>query len=183
MQPTRAGVAFALCRAAKRSPRSALGAMLTLTLAGAVGLGLIEFRTDGQALVPRVDLAVRFDAEVRAEFGLGDPIVVHIETTHAAGIYNVHTLRLVQDLCTALADLPEFGPQKIMSLATEARPSVHPGTPRFRRLLDPFPDTPELMDRLTGDFRTGAGGPHAHPGRRGAEPAFSPGCPALLPSD
>lgn len=138
-------------RGAVRFPRGALAAALALAIAGALGLVRLELRTDGRALAPPDDPTVRFDAALRRDFGLRDPLVVYLETSHPNGIYNTDTLARLGDLSAALAELPAAGPAHVMSLATEARPRVHPGTLRFRPLLDPWPDTPERMDDLRED--------------------------------
>lgn len=133
-------------------PRLAVAALLAVTLAAAPGLARLTLRTDGHALVPPEDPAVVFDAEVRRHFDLRDPIVVLIETTHPDGIYNPETMRRVAELTQALAALPEIGERWVMSLATEHRDRVYPGTLKFRPYLDPLPETPEQMATLRGDI-------------------------------
>ncbi len=132
-------------------PRLALAGIALLTLAAAPGLAFLEWRTDGHALVPADDPAVRFDAEVRREFHLRDPIVVLLETSHSDGIYNPETLRRLQDLTAVLARLDGIGPDQVVSLATEHRDRLYPNTLIFRPFLDPFPATPELLSVLKSD--------------------------------
>ena len=55
----------------------------------------LELRTDGHALVPPRDPTVLFDAAVREDFGIRDPLVVLVETSHPDGIYNAATLKSV----------------------------------------------------------------------------------------
>ncbi len=141
----------ALPRAAIARPRSALALFGALTALGALGLPRLVLRTDGAALVPPGDPVVRFDAGVRERFGVRDPVVVWIETEHPDGIFNPETLRSVAVLTEDLSRLPGVGALHVMSLASEARPRVFPGTLRFRRLLDPFPDTPETLRWLRDD--------------------------------
>ncbi len=144
---------LALCRAAARFPRATLGLIAAMTVLAGAGLLSLELRTAGQALVPRSDPVVLSDAEVRRHFGLRDSIVVLIESHHPEGIYNRETLSRLRDLSNDLAAIPGIGSEWVMSLASEARPRVYPGTFRFRPLLDPFPDTPELMERLRADIK------------------------------
>ena len=90
------GSAFGFDRLAVYSidhPRRVIAAFLALVLLAAPGLLRLQLRTDGHALVPPEDPAVRFDAEVRRHFGLRDPIVVVLETPHRDGIFNADTLR------------------------------------------------------------------------------------------
>ncbi len=133
-------------------PRRTITAMLLIVAAAAPGLLRLELRTDGHALVPPEDPAVRFDAEVREHFGLRDQFVVLLETSHPDGVYNPATLKRLQRMTEAVAALPEVGPEHVMSLATEPRDRVYPGTLKFRPFLDPLPDTPELIEQLKGDL-------------------------------
>ncbi len=134
-----------------RRPRLAIALLAVPVLAAAPGLLRLEVRTDGHALVPRDDPAVLADAEIREHFGLRDPILVLIETSHPDGIYNPETLASVQQISDALIELPGIEPRDVTSLATEHRDRVHRGTLNFRTYLDPPPDSPELMATLRGD--------------------------------
>lgn len=133
-------------------PRSALAAVALLTISAAPGLGLLAIRTDGHALAPIDDPAVRFDAEVRREFHLRDPIIVLLETSHPDGIYNPATLRRLQGLTEVLGQLAGIGTDNVVSLATERRDRLYPGTLIFRPFLDPFPDTDRLLEILRSDI-------------------------------
>ena len=135
-----------------RRPRLAIAVAVAAVAAAVPGLWRLEVRTDGHALVPRDDPAVALDAEIREHFGLRDPIVVLIETAHPDGVYNLDTLASVQEISDALATLDGVGPHDVVSLATERRDRVYPGTLNFRPYLDPLPDTPELMTALRSDI-------------------------------
>ena len=147
---------FRLTEAAVARPRATLLLALAAVLAAAPGLGRLELRTDGRALVAPGDPAVRLDAEVHARFGLRDPIVVLIETGDPAGIWNPATLGRVRDVTAALARLPGVGPEHVNSLATEKRDRVYPGTLDFRPFLDPPPTTPELVAEAREDVAAAA---------------------------
>jgi predicted RND superfamily exporter protein len=140
-----------LTRASIRHPWRAIAALLAVVALAAPGLLRLELRTDGHALVPPDHPVVRTDAGIREHFGLRDPIVVLVETSHPKGIYNLDTLRRVQKLSEALAALEGIGPGNVLSLAYERRDRVYPGTLNFRPFLDPLPDTPELMETFRGD--------------------------------
>ncbi len=133
-------------------PRRAIVLLLAATFLAAPGLLRLELRTDGHALVPPADPVVHFDAEVREHFHLRDPIVVFIETRHPEGIYNPATLERVRELTDALSRIEGIEPERLMSLATEHRNRVYPGTLNFRPFLDPFPETPRLMEQLRTDI-------------------------------
>jgi uncharacterized protein len=145
-----------LAEASMARPRRAIAAMTVVTLAMAPGLLRLQLRTDGHALMPVDDPEILFDAEVRAHFHLRDPIVVLVESSRPEGIYNQDTLRRVRDLSAALARLPGVGKDEVMSLATEHRDRVYPGTLNFRPYLDPLPDTPQLLETLRGDVAAAA---------------------------
>ncbi|MFL6259605.1 MAG: efflux RND transporter permease subunit [Thermoanaerobaculia bacterium] len=133
-------------------PRGTILAFALLTLLAAPGLLRLQLRTDGHALVPAGDPAVRFDAEVRRHFGLRDPIVVVLQTPRPNGIFNTGTLRRVKDLTADLEKLGGVPAGGVTSLATEKRDRVYPGTLNFRPFLDVVPETPEEMALFRGDL-------------------------------
>jgi hypothetical protein len=133
-------------------PRRVIGAFAVLVLLAAPGLFRLQLRTDGHALVPPDDPAVRFDAEVRRHFGLRDPIVVVLETGRPDGLFDPGVLRRLRDLTAALEKVPGVPPGGVTSLATEKRDRVYPGTLDFRPFLDEVPETPEQMEIFRGDL-------------------------------
>jgi uncharacterized protein len=149
------GSAFGFDRLAYYSidhPRRVILGFVVLVLLAAPGLFRLQLRTDGHALVPPDDPAVRFDAEVRRHFGLRDPIVVVLQTPRPNGIFNTDTLRRVHDLTAALERLDGVPAGGVTSLATEKRDRVYPGTLKFRPFLDVVPETPEEMALFRGDL-------------------------------
>lgn len=134
-------------------PRRALAVMVGLTLLAAPGLLRLELRTDGHSLVPPDDPAVRVDAEVRERFGLRDPVLVVVVTDHPDGIFNPGTLGRVAELTVALAQIEGIGPGHVMSLATEKRERLDPGTDlSFRSFLDPLPEDARGLALLRQDL-------------------------------
>ncbi len=133
-------------------PRRVIAAFAVLVLLAAPGALRLQLRTDGHALVPPDDPAVRFDAEVRRHFGLRDPIIVVLETGKPDGIFNPGTLRRLRDLAVALEKVPGVPPGGVTSLATEKRDRVYPGTLDFRPFLDEVPETPAQMEIFRGDL-------------------------------
>jgi uncharacterized protein len=132
-------------------PRLAIGLVAAATLLAAPGLARLEVRTDGRSLAPPDDPAVVFDALVHRHFDLRDPIIVLVETADPAGIYNPATLARLAGLTAALGRLPEVGPERVVSLATERRDRFYPNSLVFRPFLDPLPTTPRLMELLRSD--------------------------------
>lgn len=133
-------------------PRTTIAAVLMLTLAAMAGLSRLELRMDGRALVPSDDPAVLFDREVREVFGVRDPLVILLESRRPEGIYHPVFLRRLIDVTEAVRGLAGVPDEQIVSLATERRDRVYPGTLSFRPFLDPFPDTPVLLERLKEDI-------------------------------
>src|SRR6202035_3176335 len=141
----------ALSQASIRRPRLTLALLAGFALAAAPGLARLEVRTDGRALAPAPDPAVRLDAAVRQHFGVRDPLVVLIEASHPRGVWNPATMRHLKRLSDSLAAVEGIGPEHVVSLATERRDRVYPGTLEFRPYLDPIPDTPAQMALLEQD--------------------------------
>ncbi|MBI4605406.1 MAG: MMPL family transporter [Planctomycetes bacterium] len=139
-------------RLAVARPRCVIAAVLLATLAVAPGLRRLEVRTDGRELAPRDAPEVLFDASVRAEFGLEDPVVVLIRSERPEGIFHPAPLRLVEELTRELAALPGVGSSGVMSLATEPGDRHRPGSLDYLRLLEPLPQTREECERLRGDL-------------------------------
>lgn len=142
---------FALARASIARPGRALAVAAVALLLLAPGLARLELRTDGAALVPSGDPAVAADREIRDRFGLLDPVVVLVESSHPDGIYNPETLRRIHDLSRRLAALDGVAPERVLSLATERSYRYHREPPAYRAFLDPLPRTPSELARVRGD--------------------------------
>ena len=126
---------------------------MLITLAIAPGVVRLAVRTDGHALVPTHAPEVQIDRAIRQEFATEDPIVVLIKSDDPGGIFNVHTLRLIQDLTDEFGEIEGIRPTDLFSLATEHGHRVRPGTLKARRFLEPLPTTPERLDQLRDDLR------------------------------
>lgn len=133
-------------------PRTVLAAVALLTLAAMTGLSRLELRMDGRALVPPDSPAVLFDREVREVFGVRDSLVILLESRRPEGIYHPDFLRRLIAVTEAVRGLPGVPDEQIVSLVTERRDRVYPGTLEFRPFLDPFPGTPMLLEQLRGDI-------------------------------
>ena len=90
-----------LYRYSIRNPRRVAVIALLATLAIAPGTVRLRLRTDGHALVPADAPEVLLDKSVRDLFDAEDLIVVLIKSDDARGIFNPHTLRLIDELTTA----------------------------------------------------------------------------------
>ena len=142
-----------LSRYAIRHPLLVMAVALLAALAVAPGVLKLNIRTDGHALVPAEAKAIQIDAEIRRTFSLEDPVIVLIRTDDPHGIFNAHTIKLVQTLTTAIEGMDGVEPWNVLSLATEHSDRVKPGTLIFRRFLDPLPGTRKELDLLRDDLR------------------------------
>ena len=134
-----------------RHPRTVVLAASLLTLGVAPGILQLKLRTDGHALVPFDAVEVGTDAEIRRQFGVHDPVVVAIQSNHPDGLFNTRTLSLVQRLTQKFLTLPGVRPADLFSLDTETNDRVFTGTLRFRRFLEPLPETAEDLATLKAD--------------------------------
>ena len=124
-----------------------------ITVSIVPGIRHLRLRTDGHALVPAGAPAIQYDQAIRDEFGVEDPIVVVIRSAPPDGIFNVHTLELVQDLTAQFERIPGIHAANLFSLATEHGGRVVPGTLKFRRFLEPLPRTSQELAQLREDLR------------------------------
>jgi hypothetical protein len=85
---------------------------------------------------------------IREEFGVRDLLVVVVQTSDPAGVFNARTLQHVAALTRELQAIPSVRPEDVTSLATEPGDRVHTGTLDFRTWLDPLPKTPEESSDL-----------------------------------
>lgn len=129
-----------------------LAGALLLVVAALPGLGRLRLETRGGSLVPRGAPELRADREVRAAFGLGDPIFVVVDTGRPEGIFAPAVLARVRELTIALADLPGLAPGGVVSLASERIDRHEPGQPSFPTFLDPLPETAAGLARLRRDL-------------------------------
>ncbi len=149
-----------LHRRAIAHPKTTLLVALAVLLICVPGVTQLQLRTDGHALVPVDAPAVETDREIRARFGVEDPIVILVRSEHRDGIFNSETLQLVRDLTEVVESARDVGFTSVSSLATErgdrygpSDPNAKPHVPRPRRFLDPVPDSPETLAELRDDLR------------------------------
>lgn len=134
-------------------PRRVIASAVLLSAVVSPGVLRLRLRTDGHALVPHDAPEIVVDRAIREDFGIDDPVVVVIHSNDSSGIFNSHTLALLDDLTTIFKAMDGIRQGNVFSLATEYGDRVFPGTLRFRRLLEPLPTTPEELERLRDDIR------------------------------
>lgn len=117
------------------------------------GLPRLRLHTDGHALVPHGAPEFRIDEQIRAEFGILDPLVVLVSSTHPDGIFNQDTLQFVRDVTLAVSSVNGVTPATVTSLATEVGFRHLPNSLKFATLLDPLPESGSDIARLRDDVR------------------------------
>ena len=100
-------------------PRTVLVVCL-LAIGGALAaLPGLTRDTSAEAFISPDEPAVVYRKKVQEIFGLADPIVVAILNDGPNGIFNPHTLALVQTLSEEIADLPGINADRVTSLSTQ----------------------------------------------------------------
>lgn len=136
-----------------RWPKTTVILFSVVVLAAAPGVLRLRLRTDGHALIPTNAPEIATDRAIRDAFGVEDPLVVLIRTDGPDGIFNAHTIALVQQLTDEFRLIEGIRPFDLFSLATEHGDRVRPGTLYFRRFLEPPPTSREDLNRLRDDLR------------------------------
>lgn len=129
-------------------PRTVLALILLGWLALLLGLTRLEIATDGRALVSPEAPAVGIARAIDNEFGVGDELVLVVESRDTRGIWNTATLRRLCDLARGLALVDGVDAKSIQSLATERGDRVLPGTLETIPWFEPWPETPEQLAAL-----------------------------------
>ncbi len=134
-----------LYRYSIRNPRRVIAAAVLITAAVAPGVARLRLRTDGNALLPTKAVEIERDRAIREAFGVRDQIAVVIKSDDPDGVFNIHTLELVQEWTTRFGEMENIGPQDVISLATEKSDRVFRGTLRNKGFLDPPRSTRENL--------------------------------------
>jgi predicted RND superfamily exporter protein len=95
----------------------ALGLMLIIGFASFIPT--LEKDTRADAFIPPDHPALLFRDKVEDIFGLQDPMVIAVVNEGEAGIFNPHSLALVEWLTRRLETVDSIDPERITSLATE----------------------------------------------------------------
>lgn len=123
------------------------GAML---VAGVLGIVLclsflpgLHKDTSAEAFIPDDHPALVNRDRAEDTFGLRDPMVVAVVNDGPAGIFNPHSLRLVDRLTRDIRQIPGIDPDRVSSLATENDIRGTGEGMAVEPFLDPLPETPE----------------------------------------
>jgi predicted RND superfamily exporter protein len=148
--------ALAVSRASIGSPFIILALAGLFILAAGCGILNLQIHVDARALSPRGSNASAQEAAFSAKFGLGDPVIVYLDTKRRNGIFDPNVLVQLSSLSKALERVPGLPERAVLSLATEAGSRVFPGTLRFRSLLDPVPIDANAMRTLQQELNANA---------------------------
>ena len=153
VQPTAAWRVF---RAVTACPRTVIVLGLAAIVACALFVPGLVKDTRSDAFLPDDEPALRYRDKVRTIFGLSDPMVVAVVNKGPQGVFNPHTLMLVDWLTQEIGKLENVDPEQITSLATEnnitgyeegmlvepfweAVPSTQAGADKIRSAVMDFP--------------------------------------------
>ncbi len=100
-------------------PKTVIAVGLVIILACAVFVPTLVKDTRSDAFLPDDEPALIYRDKVKAIFGLTDPMVVAVVNEGPQGVFNPHTLKLVDWLTEEIGKLDNVDPDRITSLATE----------------------------------------------------------------
>jgi len=100
-------------------PRLTLCLSICLILLFVRFIPTLEKDTRSDAFMPADHPALLLSEKARQTFGLGDPVIIAIINHGPQGVFNPHTLQLVDWLTSQLENIDNLDPEGITSLATE----------------------------------------------------------------
>lgn len=100
-------------------PKTVLIAGLILIIASAVFIPTLEKDTRSDAFMPPDHPALVYREKVEEIFGLKDPMVIAVVNEGSKGVFNPHTLELVDWLTRHVEVMDNIDPERVTSLATE----------------------------------------------------------------
>ncbi len=100
-------------------PRLSIGLSICLIIVFTRFIPTLEKDTRSDAFMPVDHPALLLSEKARETFGLGDPMVIAIMNSGPQGVFNPHTLQLVDWLTRQLENIDNLDPEGISSLATE----------------------------------------------------------------
>jgi len=100
-------------------PKTILIAGLVLIIGAAVFIPTLEKDTRSDAFMPADHPALVYRNKVEEIFGLKDPMVIAVVNEGEKGVFNPHTLELVEWLTQRVEEVDNIDPERVTSLATE----------------------------------------------------------------
>jgi hypothetical protein len=135
-------------------PGLTLGVALVLTIAIGTGMLRLEFRTDGDALLPDQHPVVLEDAEDRDRFRDPREILLVVNSREgAASLATPAGFRFIAALHASLRKLEVLQPSRLLSLAGMQRAARGPAGVVLGGYLDQIPDHPREFAALLAELR------------------------------
>ncbi len=129
-------------------PRTFIVLGLTLILSCAVFIPTLVKDTRSDAFLPDDEPALIYRDKVKAIFGLTDPMVVAVINEGPQGVFNPHTLGLVDWLTEEIRKLDNVDPERVTSLATENNITGYEEGMRVDPFWEEVPTTQEESDKV-----------------------------------
>ena len=104
--------------------------------------------TSADAFMPEDHPAIVYRDKVKEIFGLKDPVVIAIVNQSPNGVFNPHTLSLIDWLTEQVTDIAHVDPDRITSLATENNITGTEDGMLVEAFFETVPETQELADRV-----------------------------------
>jgi len=121
--------------------------MVLITVCAAFVPNLVK-DTRSDAFLPADEPALITRDKVKAIFGLTDPMVVAVINEGPQGVFNPHTLRLVDWLSNEIGKLDNVDPDRITSLATENNITGYEEGMRVDPFWEAPPSTQDEVDKV-----------------------------------
>lgn len=131
-------------------PKIILSMGLMLVLATAIFIPTIQKDTRSDAFMPPDHPALIYKDKVEAIFGLKDPMVITVVNEGENGVFNPHTLALIDWLTHEVEKLDNIDLDRVTSLATENNII---GT-QDGMLVEPFFEDPPISQREANQVRS-----------------------------
>ena len=129
-------------------PRSSIFLGLALIVACAAFIPDLVKDTRSDAFLPDDEPALLYRDRVKVIFGLTDPMVVAVVNEGPQGVFNPHSLALVQWLTDQIAGLDNVDPDRITSLATENNITGYAQGMRVEPFWDELPTNQDQADAV-----------------------------------
>ena len=122
-------------------PRLVLCLSACLIILFASFLPALEKDTRSDAFMPKDHPALLLSEKARETFGLGDPMIIAIINNGPEGVFNPHTLQIVDWLTNQLENIDNLDAEGITSLATENNIIGSEEGMEVEPFFDPLPTT------------------------------------------
>ena len=111
--------AWRIFNAVTAIPKTIIAIGFVMIIGFASFIPTLQKDTSSDAFIPEDHPALVFRNTTKEIFGLDDPMVIAITNQGEKGVFNPHTLALVEWLTVQIAELDNIDPDRITSLATE----------------------------------------------------------------